>query len=170
MGFNFGESAGPTDLEDAAEAALTAWGADATGLGYLTSALGPCEVVTQGVYSGVVGQYTATGGATPTGSPMDLPGVSVRVVAGGNRPYGGRRGAWYLPGLEAAGADEHGVLNGTYRTNIQTWMDNILTAVATAVSPAEVVTLHNINGTETFTVVPDCTVAPTVSFLRRRYR
>lgn len=170
MGFNFGITAGPTDLEDAAEAAITAWGANSTTLGYLTASLGPCEVVCTGIYSGVVDQYTATGGATPTGSPVDLPGVSVRFVAGGNRPYGGRRGSWYLPGLEGAGADEDGFLNGTYRTNLQSWMNDIITAVEVATSGLDVVTLHNINGSPSFTVVPDCTVAATVSFLRRRYR
>lgn len=172
MGFNFGASEDSGDMEQVADDIITFWNAQTTVLGYLTADLGPMTVVVDGIYSGVSVQYVATGGIAPTGSPVDLPGVSVRFRATGNRPVGGRRGSMFLPGLEGAGADEHGVLNGTYRSNLDSWVTSLVGVVESAVVGLTVRTLHAIGDppTESTSVVTDFDVAPTVSFLNRRYR
>lgn len=170
MGFNFGESTTNQDLEDVCEAVQIYWNAATTVKGYLTEDLGPITVVADGIYSGVAQTYSTAPGDAPTGSPMDIPGIAVRFRALGSRPVGGRRGSMFLPGLEGAGSDQDGVLNGTYRTELDAWATGLVTEVEGAFTGAFVCTLHTVDSVESFTVVPDFDVAPTVSFLQRRYR
>lgn len=170
MGLNFGESTTNQDLEDVAEALKTHWNAAGTVLGYLTSALGPTTIQADGIYSGVAQQYVTTPGSAPTGSPPDLVGISVRCRFLGSRPVGGRRGSMFLPGLEGAGQDETGTLNGTYRTNLTSFFNGIIGAVEGAFTGAFCCTLHTIDGSPSFTVNQTAEAAPTVSFLQRRYR
>jgi len=172
MGFNVGASEDSSDLDELLEDIATFWNAQSTVLGYLTEDLGPLTLVADGIYSGITVQATNTDGNAPTGSPMDLPGVAVRFVFQGNRPVGGRRGSMFLPGLEGAGANEEGVLNGTYRSNLVTWADGLQAVVEGTTNPLTVRTLHTIGDppVESETVVTSINVAPTVSFLNRRYR
>lgn len=170
MGFNFGESTTNADLEDVADAVGAHWNAETTVLGYLTADLGPMTVVADGIYSGVAQTYSTAPLNAPTGSPMDIPGIAVRFRALGSRPVGGRRGSMFLPGLEGAGSDQDGVINGTYRSNLDAWATALVTEVEAAFTGAFVCTLHTIDSVESFTVVSDFDVAPTVSFLQRRYR
>lgn len=172
MGFNFGVSEDSGDMEQVADDIVTFWTAQTTVLGYLTEDLGPMTVVVDGIYSGSSQQYVSAPGLAPTGSPMDLPGVSVRFRANGARPVGGRRGSMFLPGLESAGSDENGTLNGTYRSTLDTWVTSLVGVVESAVVGLAIYTLHAIGDppTESESVVTDFDVAPTVSFLNRRYR
>jgi len=170
MGFNFGESTSSGDLADVVSDVATWWAAQTTLLGYLTQELGPLYLEAVGEYAGLVVVEESAALAAPTGSPVDLPGVSVRLLLEGNRPRGGRKGCMYLPGLEGAGADETGTLNGTYKSNIDAAFTAMLTAVEASFAGAGIYTLHNVDGTPSQNVITDISVANTVSWLQRRYR
>lgn len=170
FGFNVGDSDDSGDLALLAEATRIWWNGNATVAGYFSSQLGDGEVVAVGEYGGVLVEAVDDGVLAPTGSPSDLPGVSVRALMLGNRPVGGRRGSFFVPLLEAAGADENGVLNGTYRTNISAWLDDLRDAIETAVVGLTIRTLHTIDSVESTSVVTGIEAATTVSFLQRRYR
>lgn len=170
FGFNFGESSSSGDLQLVTDEVRDWWESDATVLGYLTQDLGIPTITAQGIYGGVLVEAESLTGDAPTGSPMDLPGVSVRFLQLGNRPVGGRRGSFFVPGLEGAGSDQDGILNGTYRANLIAWGQALQTSVESAFAGATMVTLHTIDSVESETVTIDITVSPTVSFLQRRYR
>jgi hypothetical protein len=170
FGFNVGESDDSGDLALLTEAVRIWWNGNATVAGYFSSDLGAGNVTAVGEYGGVLVEDVDNGALAPTGSPSDLPGVSVRALMQGNRPVGGRRGSFFVPLLEAAGADEHGVINGTYHTNISSWLNDLVDAVETAVVGVTIRTLHTIDSVESQSVVTGITAAETVSFLQRRYR
>lgn len=170
FGFNWGVSEDSGDLALVTAAVVAWWEADTTVLGYLDSALGAPTVTSTGVYGGIVLEDAALTVDPPTGSVSDLVGVSVRMLMNGNRPVGGRRGCFYVPGVEGTTSDGAGIVNATYRTNFSAWGESLRTAIEGAFAGAFLATLHTVDSVESESAITNVACAPTVSFLNRRYR
>lgn len=97
---------------------------------------------------------------------LETMGFSFRVVKNGARPTGGRRGAMYIMGARGDSFNGNGTITST---GIQTALDDFFTDLV-AISGWHPITVHKIDEVESITTVLSLSLAPTISFLRRRYR
>lgn len=170
FGFNFGESTSSSDLLDVATDVAAVWDGATAFRGIFSDKLGTPTVTCIGEYAGIVDEEAVTCANAASGSDPDLSGVSARIIWGGNRPAGGRRGCMYLPMIEGTAVNANGTLTAGVGAEIDAFGTALIDAVEAAVVGLTIRTLHNVDGNPSQTVVPDCSVASTVSFLQKRYR
>ena len=167
-GFDFeapDESAMASVLSD-----LDAWWTAATAFrNLLDVALGTPELSASGEFSSGTFDLLTTATDTPGGSAPALPGASLRAIKLANRPRGGRRGSMFWPGLESTAYDPQGELEALTISTADLALTNLVGIVA-GTTGAEMVQVHVIGGVTTVSPVFDFTIAPTVSYLNRRYR
>lgn len=131
--------------------------------------LGKPVLTVSGEFSGIVFESSMEATDAAGGSEPALPGVSLRVVALGSRPVGGRNGAMYWPGLEEAAHTPNGALTSDTLTTAATAMTGLRNIIEDI--PGQfIATVHKVGGTTSVTPVTDHQVSSTVSFLQRRYR
>jgi hypothetical protein len=170
-GFDYEVPGGTGDQEDVVGALSALWASGmATFKGYFSSELGAGYIRSIGDFSGSIVEYFSGALAAPTGSPADLPGCSLRGLKVASRPAGGRRGSMFWPLLEASAYDGAGTISGTPRTDLIAGLELIRTTVEAAVVGAVMVQKHVVGGTTTYSQVTEMSIAPTVTYMNRRYR
>jgi hypothetical protein len=130
----------------------------------------PQLVLTFGIPDGEIVHTTAC--PAPTGAHQPGPGgASLRVVISAPRPPKARNNAFYLPLPEATTFDVNGLTSGGAKSSITAWAEDNLSGFSA--TDFTWVALHQVGGpTADIHQVPvvGASLAPTVSFLRRRYR
>lgn len=159
-----------SDGDNVVGAAVAWWEAATTFRGYLASALGIPTVTLVGEFSGVVTEWATVAATPPSGSVPDLPGASIRAIKIGNRPAGGRRGSMFWPGVSGSITSGNGALDSTPRTNIRTALEDLREDLEASAAGVYIVQRHNVAGSESTTAVVDWDVAPTLTWMQRRYR
>jgi hypothetical protein len=161
--------AASTDLEDIVIAAAAAYNTELHDL--------QSELIGTGVCTGVmtdetdVIEYTTPISAPGGGGGIRNPGFSCRAILQGARPPGARSNVMYWPYLDAAYYTAAGALNSTPASYLSNWADEIL--LACTGSPFQWRNRHFVDNDEheaSSSSVTGLSVAPSISFLRRRYR
>lgn len=159
-----------SDQDNVLAAAVAWWEAATTFRGYFASALGIPTVLLIGEFGGVVTEQSTLCATPPSGSVPDLPGASMRAIKVGNRPAGGRRGSMFWPGVSGAITSGNGALDSTPRTNMRTALEDLREDIEASAAGAYIVQRHNVAGSESSTAVVDWEIAPTLTWMQRRYR
>jgi len=131
--------------------------------------LGTPVISTSGTFGGDEFEFAMTATDDPAGSAPSLPGASLRAIKLANRPRGGRRGSMFWPCLEAEQYGTNGELAGTMEPIASTALNGLLASIA-VVTGQTMVQVHVIGGVTSTAEVTSWAIAPTVSFLNRRYR
>jgi hypothetical protein len=97
---------------------------------------------------------------------LETMGFSYRVIKIGARPTGGRRGSMFIMGAQTDGFDGTGAISSGA---IQGAVNDFFVALQ-GITDWHPIQTHNVGGTPTVSTVLSLSLAPTVSFLRRRYR
>lgn len=162
--------ASTSELVDAMEAWEAWWESATTFIGYFDAGLGVSTLTGTGVFGGVVFEHQIANLSAPTGLDPELGGVSARAIKLGNRPEGGRRGSMFWPGLENSAHSSSGALVGSTAADLNAGLETLLSDLEASAVGLTVVQSHNVAGDTSTTVVTGFDIAPTVSFLNRRYR
>lgn len=158
------------DFGDILTAVSAWWEASATFRGYLSSAMGAPLLTLGGEFGGIAVEDSLQTASAPTGGAPDLPGASIRAIKLGSRPAGGRRGSMFWPGVSGTATQATGALDATPRTNIGLALNDLRDDIEAAVAGAYLKQLHVVDGSPSETAVTDFSIAPTISWLQRRYR
>jgi hypothetical protein len=137
---------------------------------FLDNQLGGGQVDAKGVYLDIVFEASLPldDGDDGAGAAM-TPGTSYRAIKGSQRPAGGKPGAMYLPQPRTDGVNADGTLKTSSIGDLNAALTNFLSDINGATGWSAVVR-RKVGGDTFTTFVDSLFMAPTVSFLRKRYR
>lgn len=135
----------------------------------LQSTMGKPTITVGGVFSGIAVEYSIEAASGPGGTTPDLPGVALRCIKLGNRPPGGRRGSMFWPGLEGPATGATGAVEPADMATAKAALDGLLAAIEQTTG-AYGVQRHNVGGVASATAVTEFSIAPTLTWMQRRYR
>lgn len=145
------------------------WTAAADMRGQLSDAMDKPIISAIGVFSGVAVEYSLEAATATSGTAPDLPGASLRAIKLGNRPPGGRRGSMFWPGLSGSATAADGTVDAPDAAVFKAALDGLLAAIEITAG-AYATQVHNVGGVASDTAITEFSIAPTLSFLQRRYR
>ena len=168
MDFVTSEPVDDTNLTELVTACQSGWNDQITV--FIDNQLGGGSVTAKAVYLDIVFEASLPldDGGDGAGAAM-TPGTSYRAIKGSQRPSGGKPGCMYLPQPRTDGVNADGTLKTASLPDLNDALGNFLTDLNGATDWSAVVR-RKVGGDTFTTFVSSLFMAPTVSFLRKRYR